>query len=144
MAQQQESQSEDITLAISYLSDEEALTVKNLHPSFEELVEKKYTAKNKGFRFMYKDDLYKTAQDNITFQEQYPPGTGMESLYTRIDETHAGTMEDPIPWVPNMQPEKDRYYIEETLIAKCIENPGQPLYNKLSELCPGRYFEKVE
>lgn len=144
MEQRQEAQIEDITLAISYLADEEALTVKKLYPLFEDLVKEKYMAKDKGFRFRYEDDLYKTAQDNITFQEQYPPGIGMESLYTRIDEIHAGTMEDPIPWVPNMQPEKDKFYIEENLIVKCIEDPGQPLYNKLSELCPGRYFEKVE
>ena len=77
-------------------------------------------------------------------QEQYVPGTGTESLYVQLDESHAGTQEDPIPWITNMQPEKDKYYIEGELIAKCIEDPGQALHNKLSELCPGRYFEAVE
>ena len=69
-------------------------------------------------------------------------GQGTESLYVCVDEPHSGSQEDPIPWVSNMQPESGKYYIEGDLLAKCIEDPGQPLYHKLSELCPGRYFEK--
>ena len=55
-----------------------------------------------------------------------------------------GTKEDPVPWTPNMQPEEGKYYKEEELLAECVEDPGQPLYNKLAELCPGRYFTVVE
>lgn len=126
------------------LTDDQALQAKVLYPTFDELVSAGYTATEKGYKFCDSDKLYKTAQDNVTFQAQYRPGEGTESLYTRIDETHAGTLEDPIPWVTNMQPEKDKYYSEGELIAKCIEDPGQPLYNNLSDLCPGRYFEVVE
>ena len=126
------------------LTDDQALQTKVLYPTFDELVAAGYTAAEKGYKFCDGDNLYKTAQENVTFQAQYRPGEGTESLYTRIDETHAGTLEDPIPWVLNMQPEKDKYYVEGELIAKCIEDPGQALHNKLSELCPGRYFEAVE
>ena len=126
------------------LTDEQALQAKVLYPTFDELVATGYTAVEKGYKFCDGGNLYKTAQENVTFQVQYRPGEGTESLYTRIDETHAGTLGDPIPWVANMQPEKDKYYIEGELIAKCIEDPGQALHNKLSELCPGRYFEAVE
>ena len=126
------------------LTDEQAMQAKVLYPTFDELVAAGYTATEKGYKFCDGGDLYKTAQENVTFQEQYRPVEGTESLYTRIDETHAGTLEDPIPWVLNMQPEKDKYYVEGELIAKCIEDPGQALHNKLSELCPGRYFEAVE
>lgn len=46
-----------------------------------------------------------------------------------------------IPWKANMQPEAGKYYREGDLTAKCVEDPGQPLYNALADLCPGRYFE---
>lgn len=153
MEQRQEAQIEDITLAISYLSDEEALTVKKLYPLFEDLVKEKYMAKDKGFRFRYGDDLYKIAQDNITFQEQYPPGTGMESLYTRIDEGHAGTVEDPIPAVANMEYEYGKYYIENNVIYICkrggVANPEEMYGQKITlQYLPsqlvGQYFEIVE
>lgn len=130
-----------VQMAIAYLTDEQALTVKDLYPTFTELIGK--TVKI-GTRFTYNTFLFKTLQDNLLIQEQYVPGNGTESLYVQLDESHAGTLEDPIPWVPNMQPEKEKYYSEGNLVAKCIEDPGQPLYNKLSELCPGRYFEAVE
>lgn len=126
------------------LTDEQALTAKMLYESFDDLVKAKYTAKEKGFKFRDGNDLYKTAQDNVEFLAQYRPGTGTESLYTRIDETHEGTLADPIPWRLNMQPEEGKYYSEGDLVAKCVEDPGQALQNKLSELCPGRYFETVE
>lgn len=125
------------------LPDQEALSAKILYETFDQLVEQKFTAKEKGYKFRDGEDLYKTAQDNVTFQAQYRTGPGTESLYTRIDETHAGTLEDPIQWKVNMQPELNKYYKEGELIAKCIEDPGQALHNKLSELCPGRYFEAV-
>lgn len=150
MEQRQEAQIEGITLAISYLSDEEALTVKKLYPLFEDLVKEKYMAKDKGFRFRYEDDLYKTAQDNITFQEQYPPGTGMESLYTHIDEGHVGTVEDPIPAIANMEYEYGKYYIENNVIYICkrggVANPEEMYGQKITlQYLPsqlvGQYFE---
>lgn len=138
---EEEIQQADVQTAIEYLSDEQALTVKNLYPTFADLIGKNVKI---GTRFTYNAFLFKTIQDDLMIQEQYVPGTGTESLYVQLDESHAGTQEDPIPWITNMQPEKDKYYIEGELIAKCIEDPGQALHNKLSELCPGRYFEAVE
>lgn len=128
-----------IDKVIAYLSDSQAVSVKHLYPTWEQLIGKTVAV---GTRFLYNEQLYKTIQDNLLIQEQYIPGKGTESLYARLDEAHAGTSDDPIPWVNNMQPEKDKYYIEGDLIAKCIEDPGQPLYHNLSALCPGRYFEK--
>ena len=63
------------------------------------------------------------------------------SLWTRIDLVHAGDLADPIPWKANMQPEAGKYYHEGNLTAKCVEDPGQPLYNALADLCSGGYFE---
>ncbi|MBS6195497.1 MAG: hypothetical protein KH828_07955 [Clostridiales bacterium] len=125
------------------LPDADALRAKVLYPKWQELVNLGYIAAKEGYKFTHEDVLYKTIKVNQEFQAQWIPGDGTESIYTRIDETHAGTIEDPIPWHTNMRPELNKYYIEGSLLAKCIEDPGQALHNGLSELCPGRYFEKV-
>lgn len=87
--------------------------------------------------------LYKCIQEH-TSQEDCRPSINTAALWSRIDAAHAGTLADPIPWKTNMQPEAGKYYVEGELVAKCIEDPGQPLYNALAELCPGRYFEVAE
>lgn len=101
------------------LSDEQALEAKVLYPTFDELVDMRYTAEKDGFKFRDGDDLWKTAQDNVTFQAQYRPGTGTESLYTHIDEAHAGTLDDPIPAKANMEYEYGKYYVEDGVIYLC-------------------------
>lgn len=130
-----------INTALSFLNDEQALAVKDLCRTWDSLIGQTV---DPGTRFTYKNVLYKTiGSEPLKIEAQWIPGEGTESLYVCIDETHAGTQEDPIPWVSNMQPENGKYYVEGDLVAKCIEDPGQPLYHKLSELCPGRYFEKA-
>ena len=126
------------------LPDQEAVEAKAIYHTWQELVSMAYTAVEKGYKFTHEDLLYKTIKENQKFEAQWIPGNGTESLFVRIDETHTGTKEDPVPWTPNMQPEEGKYYKEEELLAECVEDPGQPLYNKLAELCPGRYFTVVE
>lgn len=109
-----------------------------------------YTAKEQGYRFRDGDDLYKTAQDNVTFQAQYRPGTGTESLYTHIDEAHAGTLKDPIPAVANMEYEYGKYYSEGEQIYLCkrggVPDPESMYGQKVTlQYLPsqlvGQYFE---
>lgn len=148
-----ELQENDVSTAISYLTDEQALTVKELYPTFDKLVKLKYKAEKKGYRFRDGDELYKTAQDNVTFQAQYRTGEGTESLYTHIDEAHAGTFEDPIPAKANMEYEYGKYYIEDGIIYLCerggVENPEEMYGEKVTlQYTPsqliGQYFKVAE
>ena len=134
------------------LPDAQALEAKALYDTFDNLVKVKYTAEKQGFKFRDGDDLWKTAQDNVTFQAQYRPGQGTESLYTHIDEAHAGTQEDPIPAKANMEYEYGKYYSEGDAIYICkrggVEDPESMYGQKVTlQYLPstliGQYFEQV-
>ena len=148
---EEEMQQESVQTAIAYLTDEQALTVKDLYPNWHKLIGQ--TVKP-GTRFVYKDDLYKViTPEYLEIQEQYKPGEGTESLYTKINETHAGTVADPIPAAANMEYEYGKYYKEGETIYLCkrggIENPEE-LYGEkvtlqyLPSQLEGQYFEKIE
>lgn len=59
-----------------------------------------------------------------------------------VDEEHAGTKDDPIPYEPPMEIFKDKYYIQSKVLYKCIRDSGQPLSHNLSDLV-GNYVEKA-
>lgn len=131
-----------IVLLKNQITDEQAVEVKVLYPEWKDLVANNYTAQEAGYRFVHEGKLYKTLQASLTFMEQWIPGQGTESMYARIDETHAGTLEDPIPYEGNMALEEGKYYIQEEVIYKCTRNTDIPVYQKLSELV-GIYVELV-
>lgn len=124
------------------LSDEDALQAKALYKTFDELVAAGYTA-GIGYKFTHNGELYRTIQDNLTFQSQYIPGEGTESLYVRIDEAHAGTKADPIPYDGNMELEEGKYYSQSGIIYLCNRNTGQAVFQPLSDLV-GIYVEVSE
>ena len=113
-------------------SDADALAVKGIYPKWKHLIGQ--TAEKAGFKFTYGDRLYKTIPANHTFAEQWVPGVGTESLYTVIDEAHAGTKEDPIPYSGNMELAEGLYYSQEDVVYKCVRASGQPVYNALKDL----------
>lgn len=135
------------------LPDEQAMQAKVLYSTFDDLVKGKYTAEKQGFKFRDGAALWKTAQDNVTFQAQYRPGQGTESLYTHIDEAHAGTQEDPIPAKANMEYEYGKYYSEGDIIYLCkrggVQNPEEMYGQKVTlQYLPsaliGQYFVTTE
>ena len=64
------------------------------------------------------------------------------SLWTEICESHAGTLEDPIPYSGNMALESGKYYSQNSKIYRCTRDTVNPVYNALSELV-GLYVEEA-
>ena len=132
-----------IEQASQSLEDAVALTAVELFPQWKELVKEGRTVQ-KGFRFQHEGNLYRTEQPTYTFVEHYVPGSaGTESLFSKVDETHKGTIDDPIPFEQNMEIYNGLYYIQYDVIYHCIRDSGQPLYHDLSNLV-GSYVEVVE
>lgn len=121
-------------------SDAEALELKNLHPAWEKLAAEGSEASN-GMRFVYDGKLYKVISYHH-FAAHWIPGAGTESLYVRIDETHAGTLEDPIPYSGNMELVEGMYYEQYSVIYLCKRSSGIALHNALADLV-GLYVEVV-
>ena len=125
------------------VDDQTALRMRRYYPTFSELVGQ--TVK-KGTKFRATDsedaDLYTVIQPELTIQEHYPPGTGTESLYTRIDEQHDGTKYDPIPYSGNMALEAGKYYSQSGKTYLCNRDTGNPVYHALAELV-GLYVTEV-
>lgn len=99
------------------------------------------TAYAAGDRLVHNGDLYKVLQAH-TAQETWLPGTGTESLYTRIDEQHDGTKYDPIPYNGNMALKAGKYYSQSGKTYLCNRDTGNPVYHALADLV-GLYVEKV-
>jgi hypothetical protein len=98
------------------LNDADSLKVKAIYSNWEELVFEGYVATTPGFKFTHEGNLYKTIHENQRFQADWIPGQGTESIFTRIDEAHTGTLDDPIPASVNMEYVKGQYYLENSRV----------------------------
>ena len=128
--------------AAQSLEDAVALTAVELFPVWKELVAKGETVL-RGFRFQHKGKLWRTEQPEYTFVAHYVPGEGTESLFSVVDESHSGTITDPIPFEKNMEIYEGLYYTQYDVLYRCTRSSGQPLYHDLS-LLVGSYVEVVE
>jgi hypothetical protein len=117
------------------VDDNTALRMVNFYPEWATNVS--YAV---GFKVQYNGKLYRVVQAH-TSQEGWQPTTAL-SLWEQINETYAGTFEEPIPYSGNMALENGKYYIEDRTIYKCIRDTGNPVYNALADLA-GIYVEVV-
>lgn len=118
------------------LTASESLRVKDRYPEWEVGIDVV-----KGHRYQYGGDLWEVLQGHKT-QENWKPSLETASLWKRVDEEHAGTKDDPIPYAPPMEIFKDKYYTQSKVLYKCIRDSGQPLSHNLSDLV-GNYVEKA-
>lgn len=118
------------------LTASEALRVKERHPKWKIGIDVV-----KGHRYQYGEDLWEVLQGHKTL-ENWKPSLETASLWKRVDEEHAGTKDDPIPYAPPMEIFKDKYYTQSKVLYKCIRDSGQPLSHNLSDLV-GNYVEKA-
>ena len=126
-----------ITQQINALTvdDNTALRMVAFYPEWAENAE--YTAEYKVQR---NGKLWRCRQAH-TSQTGWEPENAA-SLWTEICESHAGTLEDPIPYSGNMALESGKYYMQDNKVYRCTRDTGNPVYNALSELV-GLYVEEV-
>ena len=117
------------------VDDNTALRMVEFYPEWAENAE--YTAEYKAQR---NGKLWRCIQAH-TSQIGWEPENAA-SLWTEICESHAGTLDDPIPYSGNMALESGKYYMQDGKIYRCIRDTGNPVYNALSELV-GLYVEEA-
>ena len=91
-----------------------------------------------GYKVRRNGKLWRVVQAH-TAQIGWEPENAA-SLWEQINETHAGTEDDPIPYSGNMALESGKYYIQDYVIYLCNRDTVNPVYNQLSELV-GIYVE---
>ena len=117
------------------VDDNTALRMVAFYPEWAENTE--YTAEYKVQR---NGKLWRCRQAH-TSQTGWEPENAA-SLWTEICESHAGTLDDPIPYSGNMALESGKYYMQDGKVYRCTRDTGNPVYNALSELV-GLYVEEV-
>lgn len=112
------------------LSDAVALSVPDLLPTWEELLDAG-TEISAGVCLTCNGKTYRVVQSVTPQAHQPPDAEGMLAIYRPIEREHAGTQSDPIPWVNGMDCEEGKYYSYEgkTYLCKadmvpCVWAPG--------------------
>lgn len=98
------------------ITDNEALSLTEMYPAFDEVVGKPLTA---GFKLQDGGKLYKVIQAHTAQADWKPAAT--PDLYGLVTKSHAGTLEDPIPYVRMMMLEQGKYYSQYGVIYKCVK-----------------------
>lgn len=97
------------TAAAVDIEDTVALQIPDLFPTWADVL-KEGKELPKGRIIQDGTQLYRVVQA-VTPQEGQPPhGDGMLAVYRPINQQHAGTADDPIPWVMGMDCTEGTYY----------------------------------
>ena len=123
-----------IEKAVQSLDDKDALKCICLYEKWDG--NGKEYIENKKLR--HNGKLWRVKQTH-TSQADWSPDIAA-SLFDEINETNAGTSDDPIPYSGSMALEKGKYYSQDGVTYLCTRDTGIAVYNKLSELV-GIYVE---
>lgn len=128
-----------IEKAVQFLDDKTALTAVRLFPAWE--ADKTYVVDAK---VQFGGMLYKCRQEH-TSQNIYTPDM-IPAIWAVINETNAGSLEDPIPAAVGMLYEKDKYYIYNDVVYLCIREDaeGGTVLHFTPDQLVGHYFEVVK
>ena len=119
-----------MAMTATTLTDAQALDMPDILPTWDELLERGEKVQA-GVCLMKEGQCYRAMQDVTPIESQPPGADGMLAIYRPIDKEHAGTLEDPIPWVSGMDCYSGKYYSheEQTYLCKqdmtpCVWAPG--------------------
>ena len=113
--------------AAQSLPDNVAVTAKMFYPAWEE-----GAAYRVGEKVQRNGKLWRVVQEHTSQTGWEPENT--VSLWEQINETHSGTIDDPIPYEGNMALEKGKYYLQDYEIYLCIRDSDVPVYHALKDL----------
>ena len=117
------------------VDDNTAIRMRSFYPEWAENTD--YAV---GYKVQRNGKLWRVRQAHtaqVTWEPENAP-----SLWEVINETHSGTLEDPIPYDGNMVLENGKHYSQHSTIYLCNRDTGNPVYNKLAELV-GLYVVEV-
>lgn len=124
-----------IEKAAQSLTDTEALQAVELYPEWT--VGMAYAI---DLKLRRNGKLYRVLQGHTAMVGWEPDKT--PALYVEINETHAGTLEDPIPYDGNMALESGKYYTQGGVVYLCTRDTVNPVYHALADLV-GLYVEEA-
>ena len=117
------------------VDDNTAIRMRSFYPEWAE-----NTVYAVGNKVQYGGKLWRVVQAH-TAQIGWEP-VNVPSLWTEVCETHAGTLEDPIPYEGNMALTNGLSYVQDYVVYRCIRDTGAPIYHALADLV-GVYVEEV-
>ena len=127
------------------VDEQTALRMLEFYPEWNCLIGQ--TVDKAEYKFQHNGKLYKTIPANHTFQADWVPEVGTESIYVRIDEAHDGSKYDQIPAAHGMEYEYGKYYLdpedEKTYLCKRGEETGAIVLQYLPHELVGHYFVEV-
>lgn len=129
-----------VLISTTSLTDSQSLLCKSLYPTWKSCIGKSLKT---GDKIIHKGVLYKVRQNINTVLENQEPSIYTASLYEEINESHDGTIDDPIPYNNNMELIQGKYYIQDGIVYLCSRGTGQAVCNPLKDLV-GLYVTIVE
>lgn len=110
-----------MVMTATTLTDAQALSIPDILPTWSELLERGEKIAE-GVYLMKDGQCYHVMQEVIPIESQSPSADGMLAVYRPIDKEHAGTLEDPIPWVSGMDCYNGKYYSYEGKAYLCKQD----------------------